>query len=136
MPDSQEPTNPEIGYERSDANIKWVTIWLVVLLALVVVAMVMALGVFGSLANRRATIDPTPLPLSDIRPTPPPPRLQPNPIDQTTAEEELEQLRASEEEILNSYGWVDRENGVVRIPIERAIELLAEDSPSADEPDK
>ena len=26
---------------------------------------------------------------------------------------------------LNSYGWVDREHGVVRIPIEQAIDLLA-----------
>lgn len=27
---------------------------------------------------------------------------------------------------LNTYGWIDREHGVVRIPVERAMELLAE----------
>lgn len=31
--------------------------------------------------------------------------------------------RAREQAVLDSYGWVDRERGIVRIPIERAIEL-------------
>jgi hypothetical protein len=30
---------------------------------------------------------------------------------------------------LSTYGWVDRDAGVCRIPIEDAIEALAEDSP-------
>lgn len=29
---------------------------------------------------------------------------------------------------LESYGWVDRKNGLVRIPIERAMELMARDA--------
>ncbi len=28
--------------------------------------------------------------------------------------------------MLKSYGWIDRDKGVVRIPIDRAIEILAE----------
>ncbi len=36
-------------------------------------------------------------------------------------------LLAREEELLENYGWVDREAGIVRIPIDQAIELLAED---------
>ena len=40
--------------------------------------------------------------------------------------EALDALQASKQERLRSYGWVDREAGVVHIPIERAIELLAE----------
>ncbi len=27
---------------------------------------------------------------------------------------------------LNSYGWVDRKHGVIRIPIERAMDLVAQ----------
>jgi hypothetical protein len=38
----------------------------------------------------------------------------------------LEEVRREEEAQLNSYGWVQREAGVVRIPIERAKELLLE----------
>lgn len=33
-------------------------------------------------------------------------------------------LRQEQWEKLNSYGWVDRSNGVVRIPIERAMGLI------------
>jgi hypothetical protein len=35
-------------------------------------------------------------------------------------------LRAAEDSDLNSYGWVDRTSGVVRIPIDRAMQLLLE----------
>lgn len=33
---------------------------------------------------------------------------------------------AKQDEMLGSYGWVDEKNGVVRIPIDRAMDLLAE----------
>lgn len=36
-------------------------------------------------------------------------------------------LRQSQEKQISKYGWIDRENGIVRIPIERAIELVADD---------
>ena len=50
---------------------------------------------------------------------PPEPRLQTNP------REDLRDLRASEDALLNSYGWVDKNNGIVRIPIERGDEADA-----------
>ncbi len=39
---------------------------------------------------------------------------------------ELDVLLTNQSERLNSYGWVDRENGVVHIPLERAMQLLVE----------
>ncbi len=42
---------------------------------------------------------------------------------------DLAQLRQREDERLNTYAWVDRDPGVVRIPIERAMELLATEHP-------
>jgi hypothetical protein len=39
---------------------------------------------------------------------------------------ELKQLRAEEERILTSYGWVNEASGVAHIPIDRAIELVLE----------
>jgi hypothetical protein len=36
------------------------------------------------------------------------------------------ELRTQQERRLSSYGWVDREAGIARIPIERAIDLRAE----------
>lgn len=39
---------------------------------------------------------------------------------------DLQTLRAEEMEILSSYGWVDKDAGIVRIPIEQAMDLLLE----------
>ena len=51
---------------------------------------------------------------------PPEPRLQSNPSA------DLEKFRRQENEILNSYGWVNRTTGIVRIPIEHAMELVVQ----------
>lgn len=44
-------------------------------------------------------------------------------IDERT---QLDQVRLKEEEMLATYGWVDQKAGVVRIPIERAMDLIAQ----------
>lgn len=41
----------------------------------------------------------------------------------------LRSLRATEQERLSSYQWVDEKAGIVRIPVERAIELTLRDWP-------
>jgi len=51
--------------------------------------------------------------------TPPEPRLL---VDPRSA---LLELRAEEDALLHGYAWVNREAGIVRIPIERAIDVLA-----------
>ena len=44
----------------------------------------------------------------------------------TNLYQQLRDLHHDEETKLESYGWVDRKAGIVRIPIQRAIELVAE----------
>jgi hypothetical protein len=39
---------------------------------------------------------------------------------------EIKDFRLKEEQTLNTYGWVDEKAGVVHIPIERAMELVAQ----------
>jgi hypothetical protein len=39
---------------------------------------------------------------------------------------ELEELRSGEDRQLNSYGWIDRSVGIARIPIDRAMQLIAD----------
>ncbi|HEY3762330.1 MAG TPA: hypothetical protein VGN23_11345 [Verrucomicrobiae bacterium] len=39
---------------------------------------------------------------------------------------EMTASRAAQIAELNSYGWIDRSNGIVRIPIQRAMDLLLE----------
>jgi hypothetical protein len=51
---------------------------------------------------------------------PPEPRLQVNPPLDWQA------YRESQQNILSSYGWASREQGRVRMPVERAMELMVE----------
>ncbi len=46
--------------------------------------------------------------------------------------EPLRQLDAQQLEQLNSYGWVSEADGTVRIPIERAMELVADEAGAND----
>lgn len=51
---------------------------------------------------------------------PPAPRIEEHPAI------EIQQLHAQENSILSTYGWTDKKAGVVRIPIDRAMELQLE----------
>jgi hypothetical protein len=53
-------------------------------------------------------------------------RLPPGPRLQVDPSRDLREMRTIEEQILNSYGWVDKSAGVVRIPVERAMKLMVE----------
>lgn len=46
----------------------------------------------------------------------------------TRPSDDLQQLRARQLEQLGSYGWVDQAAGTVRIPIERAMDLVASEA--------
>ncbi|QNI31458.1 hypothetical protein H7849_20640 [Alloacidobacterium dinghuense] len=65
----------------------------------------------------------------------PTPRLQGDDGNQDTAD-----LHAREDLLLDNYSWIDRSKGTVRIPIERAMELIAQrglpvqQQPQASEP--
>ena len=71
--------------------------------------------------KEEAAVDRPVSPLAATLPeVPPEPRLQVTPaVDLATA-------RAREDALLSSYGWIDAKSGLVRIPIDRAIEVLAE----------
>jgi hypothetical protein len=53
-------------------------------------------------------------------------RVPPEPRLQTSPREDLRALRAREEQMLSTYGWVDKPTGVVRIPIDEAIKLTVQ----------
>ena len=48
------------------------------------------------------------------------------PLIQTVPSAELTQVRTETNRTLTEYGWVDRDAGVVHLPIERAIDLMLE----------
>jgi hypothetical protein len=55
-----------------------------------------------------------------------PRNLAPQPQLQTEPVTDLEKYRATEDAKLNSYGWIDKQAGIIRIPIERAMQLIAQ----------
>lgn len=50
----------------------------------------------------------------------------PKPRLETDERGQINNFRLQEEQKLHSYGWVDQKAGIVRIPIDRAMELIAE----------
>ena len=50
----------------------------------------------------------------------------PAPRLQVAPEADLAALRAREDTVLQHYGWIDKQAGVVRLPIERAMDLIAQ----------
>jgi hypothetical protein len=111
--------NPDVHHEESDVNIRGIfgfAAALIVVAVIVHVAMWLLLRFFDVRADRQDRID-YPLAVEQERRLPPEPRLQTNP------RQDLQNLRAGENDILTSYGWVDRNAGVVRIPIDEAIKL-------------
>ena len=50
----------------------------------------------------------------------------PQPRLENNEQLEINDFRLQEEKALNSYGWVDEKAGVVHIPIERAMQLVAQ----------
>lgn len=108
----------EAGYETRDVPPVRV---LLVGLGLAVGAGLIGVMLLGLSQLLSAVVDaPPPGPLATIEQVPPAPRLQAAPAL------ELEEMQARDRLILESYGWVDRDAGIARIPIERAMAILAE----------
>jgi len=109
-------------HERTDVSVRGVLL-AAGALAAAGIAVQLVVGVqFAALRGARARENP-PAPVAAAPPEgPPEPRLQ------TTPAEDLAQLRAREDTILDGYGWEDRAAGVVHIPIGRAMELVAREA--------
>jgi cytoskeletal protein RodZ len=110
----------EVRYEQSDVRAGAIVRFAIGLVIVVAVAAVGLLGLFKVFARQQRRHDPPPPPLAQQAGRQPPgPRLQTSPL------QDLEQLRAQEEKELTSYGWVDPKAGIVHIPIDEAIKIVA-----------
>lgn len=109
----------EIGHELSDLRPRYIALFgigLAVILGMVVILTFLLM--YYKMAQHERRDAPLPR-LARERQATPQPRLQ---VD---AHNELREMRAGEDSVLNSYGWVDRDAGIVRIPVDRAMEILA-----------
>ncbi|MGA2195579.1 MAG: hypothetical protein ABSH40_09940 [Bryobacteraceae bacterium] len=112
----EENKKPPAGFEETDVNVMAVGKFAVALAIMTVLAMLLLVGVFKYFqwqeGGQARSVDPA--------------KVFPQPQLQTTPIPDLKAIRASEEQMLSSYGWVDAQKGVVRIPIARAMDLLVE----------
>ena len=111
----------EHGHEVRDANPWNVALYGGGMLTLIImVGLVFSVIVYDIMVRASRGAPPPPqfqMPQNEL---PPAPRLEEHPwLD-------LKDLRDAETRQLESYGWVDKEHGVVRIPIERAMDLIAQ----------
>jgi hypothetical protein len=144
-PDGNKPEEVDAskGYEASDVRVSGILVFLVALTIFAVVTAAMAYGVGKVLDARMAKEDGPPgkwtktVDVRQLGDMPNSPELQnkvatlmqqyPTPRLQTDdGAQDVTDLHAREDLLLNNYSWVDQSQGKVRIPIERAMELIAQ----------
>jgi len=110
-------------HELRDVNVRALFGIALAMLFTALVIHVVVWWLMNFLAHHPRRPDVSLSPLAQAKRIPPPPRLQGTQLE-VSPPLDLAAFRAQEEAQLNSYGWVDKNTGRVRIPIERAKELI------------
>lgn len=112
--------HPEVQFEESDIRgirVFFAGVALLLVLWLIVVLLYFVFTLFVHYRESAAGHAP---PMAAAPNTlPPAPRLQVKP------EVDLQRLRAYEDSQLHSYSWADRQNGMINIPVDRAMQIIA-----------
>ena len=138
-----EKVDASLGYERSDVGVTGIVVFVVALAIFVVVGGVLCYGI-GKVINARMNKEDGPnskwTKTVDVRQLgnfPSSPELQnkvaemtqsfPTPrVQSDDGNQDVADLHAREDLLLSNYTWIDQSKGTVRIPIERAMELIAQ----------
>jgi len=113
------PVDRGDGYEKRDANVSALlqfAFWMAVVMAVTMVAMKFTFDFLKKVEPLGATSSP--LVKQGARVMPPAPVLQVHP------HQGLVDYCAAQQETVSSYGWVNQESGVARIPVDRAMDLI------------
>jgi hypothetical protein len=110
----EENNKHQPGHESTDINEVAVGKVGVALLIVTILSMVLVVGVFNyfkaSEGGEGANVDPV--------------KVFPQPQLEKTPIPDLKAFRQAEDDTLNHYGWVDKQKGVVRIPISQAMDMV------------
>lgn len=115
------PPGPGRTYD-SELDFRTIVAFSVGVIVVAAVAAVVMWWMSGYFKRQEEATDraPSPIPEARLDTIPPGPRLQSSPP------RDMAELRARDREVLTTYGWVDQAHGVARIPVDRAITILAE----------
>jgi len=121
-PDDEYAETPAgSSYEHTDANVRIIVKFLI-WLAVSAVVIHVGLGLMYQVLIQRsmATEQRYPLAVGQGERLPPAPRLQQFPRN------EFYRFRLDEQSLLGRYGWINRDAGIVHIPIEEAMRLTVD----------
>jgi len=114
------PHNPEVTYEKTDAHVRPLYQFLFWISVTALLTALISWGILRALESWRERGVARPVMAQPQEQLPPSPRLQlREPLD-------LAAFRQQEDGILSTYGVVDAEKGIYRIPIEEAMRLTLE----------
>ena len=121
---------PPAPTEADGVNYRGI-LWFVVILAITVgVCQALMVGMFKVFEHQVRNADPGRPPMMSPSTSPQPGMSvdigAPGPVLLTDESGNLKQFRKAEDEDMHSYGWIDKNAGIVRIPIDKAKELLLE----------
>jgi hypothetical protein len=118
---SRHSSLPTSGHEQSDASVGPIVLTGAGLVVVVAIVCVLVYGIFWYLADHPlSAARPNPMAETNQEQFPPVPRLEVHPTI------EMHELRSDEDKILSTYGWTDKDKAIVRVPIDRAMELQLE----------
>ena len=105
------------GHEQTEVNVRTIVVSLAFLLLGAILAAIVTIGIFRYLHD---TYKP------DVAAKEAQPQIPPEPRIEVAPAEQIQALHAHEDHVLTSYSWVDQKSGTVRVPIDRAIDMLAQ----------
>jgi hypothetical protein len=129
-----EPFHETVTFEPRDINVATVGKNLIYLAITIVIALIICVPILNFLTKLSAEGD-TPMP--PVRATmhmddcsgdafPPEPRLQGVPCHESDPQQDLREKIAADEAANESAGWVDKANGVAKIPVKDAMQIIAQ----------
>ncbi len=107
----------ESKHETRDLSFRTIALFAASLIFILAIVSIGLLVLFSALATGQAK--------SDVLPSKVTPQLPPEPRLEVVPGGDLHVLQATEDKQLSTYGWVDRKQGIVHIPIDQAMQLLA-----------
>lgn len=134
--DKPGPKHASVQYEAKDVPVGRVLSALMAIAGMIVIAAAFCGALFLWFPNpqqQKGFLVPQ-LRQRMERMLPPEPRLQPSPGHPISPQNELRHMQREHDAKLNSYGWVDQQSGIARIPIAEAMRLFAEQGLTAKVP--
>jgi hypothetical protein len=116
MDETSHSHDPRPGHETTDVNVWAVGKFGIALVVVCAMSIALLWGLLKYFQSEQATSMAT---------TVEPAKLFPQPRLQRTPVLDLRAIRAEEDKVLDSYAWVDQKQGIVRIPVALAIDVLA-----------